>query len=388
MSRASNVLVTVPVYNHSATLRAVVEGVLRIHSAVLVVDDGSTDNGAEVLAGIDVPVIRFPENRGKGAAILAAAKWAAEHDYTHILTIDADGQHDPAEIPLLLSAVGAEPDAVVIGRRTFPAENVPIATRFGRRFSAFWLRVQTGQPVSDPQSGFRVYPVNVLHGLRLREKRFAFEIEVLVKTAWAGFPLREVDVRVHYPPPGERVSHFHKLWDNVRISLLNTRLTARAFLPLPHRQMETNEDGGVTVIHPLRSLRILLARENTPLQLAMAATLGVLLGTLPLIGLHSMAIIIVTGYLGLSKITGLATSQLCIPPIVPALCIETGYFLRHGDFLTEVSMQTLGYQAMDRILEWVLGSLVAGPVLGLAVGAVVYIMALGVGRSLRKAKQA
>ena len=208
------VLVAVPVYNHAPTLRAVVLGLLERHPHVLVVDDGSDDLEPEVLAGLPVRMVRHGRNRGKGAAIRTAALEARRQGMSHIVTIDADGQHDPADLPLFLEAVAADPLAVIVGARDFNTENVPGSSRFGRAFSNFWLRVQTGVILSDVQSGYRAYPLIVLENLRCTENRYSFEVEVLVRAAWAGFRLREVNIRVHYPPKGERVSHFRAFMDN------------------------------------------------------------------------------------------------------------------------------------------------------------------------------
>jgi len=381
---APRVLIVIPVYNHGDTLRAVCERALAVHPHVLVVDDGSTDGGADTLQGLPLEVIRHPANKGKGAAVMTAARRAAELGYTHMVTMDADGQHDPEDFRAFAPMIEAEPTALVVGARDFDTPNVPGSSRFGRRFSNFWLRVQTGQVLDDVQSGFRAYPVNALTALKLGETRYSFEVEVLVKAAWAGFPLREVPISVHYPPPEERISHFDAFRDNVRISLLNTRLTARAMMPLPHRGLDVDDQGKVSVLRPMRSLRELLSRRETPGNLAVSAGFGCLVGALPLPGLSCMIILLASGFMRLNKYAALASNQLCIPPFVQAACVLTGYYIRHGRWLTEFSVQTLGYQAGQRLLEWVLGSLVVAPLLALAVGAVTYLMALPVRRALEE----
>lgn len=377
------VLVAVPVYNHAPTLRAVVLGLLERHPHVLVVDDGSDDLEPEVLAGLPVRMVRHGRNRGKGAAIRTAALEARRQGMSHIVTIDADGQHDPADLPLFLEAVAADPLAVIVGARDFNTENVPGSSRFGRAFSNFWLRVQTGVILSDVQSGYRAYPLIVLENLRCTENRYSFEVEVLVRAAWAGFRLREVNIRVHYPPKGERVSHFRAFMDNARISLLNTRLTIRAIMPVPHRKFGEDEAGRVSPIHPLKSLRILLRDDATPAGLGLSAALGIFLGTLPLIGIHSIAILLAAGWLRWNKIAALAASQLCMPPLVPALCIEAGHHLRHGVFLTEISLRTLGYEAPQRLWEWILGSMLLAPLLAALTGAAVWVLARIVAAGLK-----
>lgn len=380
-------MVVIPVFNHGASLRAVVEGVLAQHAQVLVVDDGSTDLPPGHLSGLPVRLARHDRNRGKGAAIRTGAAEAKALGMTHIVTIDADGQHDPSDLPLFFKAIQEDENAIVVGVRDFNTPNVPGASRFGRKFSNFWLRVQTGIALADVQSGFRAYPLAILDSLRFTEDRYSFEVEVLVRAAWAGFRLREVGISVHYPPKGKRVSHFRAFMDNFRLSLLNTRLTLRAMTPLPHRQFDQDGEGAVSPIHPLKSLRILLASDATPANLALSSALGMFLGTVPLIGCHSIAILFTAGWFRLNKIAGLAVSQLCMPPFVPALCIEAGYFMRHGEFLTEISLRTIGDEALQRIWEWILGSLVVAPALSLALGGVVYVMAKGVSLGLRNGEE-
>jgi len=370
------VLVVIPVFNHGATLAEVVRRALTVHPDVLVVDDGSTDGGAQQLAGLPVEIARHPTNLGKGTAILTAARRAAALGMTHILTLDADGQHNPEDIAHFLPAIAENPLAIVVGKRRFEGSGVPASSRFGRAFSNFWLRVQTGRTVGDTQSGFRAYPVAVLGQLPLREKRFSFEVEVLVKAAWAGIELKDIEVGVNYPPAEERISHFHPLFDNLRLALLNTRLTMRSLIPWPHREFGVRRGGEVSLLHPHRSIRTLLQENATPGRLAMAGAAGVFLGALPLIGCHTLAILVVAGYFRLSRVAALATSQLCIPPIVPGICVEAGYFLRHGKFLTEASIDTLGYQAAERVYEWLLGSLIVGPLLAAAVGGIICALAL------------
>ncbi len=377
MVEAVRLLAVIPLYNHGATVRSVVEKTLTVHDRVLVVDDGSTDGGAETLAGLPVTVLRHETNRGKGAAILTAAREARRLGMTHIATIDADGQHDPADLSGLLAVIEETPLAVVVGKRDFDTANVPGGSRFGRGFSNFWLRLQTGKSLGDTQSGFRIYPLRVLEGLRLGEVHYSFEVEVLVKAAWAGVPLREAPISVHYPPGDERISHFRGFMDNFRLTLLNTRLTLRSVAPWPHRKIvaEGEGKGKLSVLRPMQSLRTLLTENTSPGRLAAAGALGVILGAAPLIACHTIAILFAAGFLRLNKVAAISASQLCMPPIVPALCIEAGYFMRHGELLTEVSLETLGYQGMQRLWEWLLGSLVVGPVMALAVAAAIYVMA-------------
>jgi uncharacterized protein (DUF2062 family) len=166
--------------------------------------------------------------------------------------------------------------------------------------------------------------------------------------------------------------------DNLRVTLFNFHLTMRSIVPWPHQKIISKDLSGekISVLHPLRSIKTLLTENTSPRQLAAAGALGVFIGTLPLIGCHYIAILFAAGYLRLNKVVALATSGLCVPPLVPALCIEAGYFMRHGTFLTEISIKTLGYQALERIYEWLIGSLVLAPIFAVLVGGIIFLIAL------------
>lgn len=381
-------LAVIPVFNHAGTLRQVVEQTLGVLPDVLVVDDGSSDEGLDVLDGLDVNTVRHDSNQGKGAAILTAIEYASRHVFSHIITIDADGQHDPADIDQFLPVLEACPESIVVGSRDFSGPNIPASSRFGRSFSNFWLRVQTGAKVSDVQCGFRAYSVAVVKSLKLRERRYSFEVEVLVKAAWAGFSLSEVDISVYYPQKEDRISHFHALKDNLRITALNTRLTTRSFMPVPHRQMAQDEEGKFKLLSPLQSLRLLLAAKNTPRDIALAGALGLFVGAFPIFGFHCLTLVVVSGFLGISKVAALGTNQLCIPPFMPALCVEVGYYIRHGHWLTDISLQTIGYEAHLRLLDWVIGACVVGPVAAVVVGGLLLVTAKALQSVLEAEEQA
>ena len=194
--------ILIPVYNHGTTLRHVVLDALRQHPDVIVVDDGCTDDGPESITDLPVHLVRHERNRGKGAAIRSGAATAAALGYTHVITMDADGQHKAEDIPNFLDAIQETPWSIIIGARDFSVPNVPGSSRFGRKFSQFWMFVQTGLSISDMQSGFRAYPTSILEHVPCSDSRYSFEIEIIVRAAWAGFAIREIPVRVFSPPPG------------------------------------------------------------------------------------------------------------------------------------------------------------------------------------------
>ncbi|GAB4335693.1 MAG: DUF2062 domain-containing protein [Desulfobulbaceae bacterium] len=370
------VLAVIPVYNHGGTLREVALRTLAAGFDLLVVDDGSTDGGLETVRDLDCRIHTLSPNQGKGAAILAGAAIAAKAGYDAILTIDADGQHDPASIPDLVREAKAQWPALVIGSRQMERGGAPGASLFGRSFSNFWVRLETGCSLPDTQSGLRLYPVRELLALPIRCRRYDFEIESLVRLCWAGVQVRSVPVPVHYPTDGRRITHFDLFRDNLRLTLLHTALVARALVPLPHRRLvkkKVPDDRLNPFLHPVRLFKRLLREHATPGQLATAAWMGIFLGALPLIGVHTLAIIYVCHMLHLNKPAAVAASQLCMPPLVPFLCIQAGYFFRHGAFLLDFNRETLVVQIGERLWEYLLGSLVIGPLLGFIVAVLTYV---------------
>ncbi len=370
------IIIVIPVFNHGNTVFEVIDRCMKIHDRILVVNDGSTDLDMDKVSRSPVDWIHHTRNMGKGAAIMTAARIAKAKKASHIITIDADMQHDPEDIALFKTAVYEKPDVLFIGKRDFETGSVPGLSRFGRQFSNFWFRIQTGFKIGDAQSGFRAYPLFLFERLSFSQNHYAFEVEILVKTAWAGIIVKDLDISVHYPSKGTRISHFQLFWDNLRLTRLNTVLTLRSFLPVPHKKIIKKGGPHFSVLSPVKSIRQVLSYNLSPFEIAMAGAVGVFLGTLPLIAMHLVAILFVTGFFRLNKWVAIGTSHVCVPPFVPAICIEVGYFMTHrGQFLTEFSLETIGYQAIDRLFEWLLGSLIVAPLLGIVTFAVIYVTA-------------
>ena len=244
------VAVAVPVFNNERTVANVVRGAMATGLPVLVIDDGSTDGSSKALAGLPVSRIDFPVNRGKGMAIRAALQWAKENQFSHLITIDADGQHDPQDIPRFIERIRESPSRVIIGKRHFDTD-VPGKSRFGRAWSNLWTRIVSGKTTPDSQSGFRAYPAGLLAGMNFLDRRYEFEVEVLARAAWAGLEFDWVDVSVRYFQGLERVSHFKPLRDNFRISIIYSLLVFRRLLPIPHRKVRAKSPGDPAAARPV-----------------------------------------------------------------------------------------------------------------------------------------
>ena len=215
-------LIIVPTYNNAGTLENVLQRCRAQGLPILVVDDGSTDATAAILDGMGpeakLEVIHHKVNMGKGKALKTGFLEARRRGYAYALTIDSDGQHFPEDIPALLAAKG-EKTLVVGSRSQMGADG---GGSFANRFSNFWFHLYTGVHLPDTQTGFRLYPLNVLPSLGLLSSRYEAELTLLVFSAWKGLKMQPVPVRVAYPE--DRISHFRPGADFTRISLLNTVL--------------------------------------------------------------------------------------------------------------------------------------------------------------------
>jgi len=220
-----NFCIVVPVYN-SPYIKEVLLDILDYGYKLIVVDDGS-DEKIYFSDLKDVEFISHKVNMGKGEAILSGAKRAKELGYDCFVTMDADKQHISSQIDKLVKSY--EPNTIVVGNRDFSTPEVPDSSKFGRKFSNFWVMLETFKKLGDTQSGFRMYPISILD-LPLKNKRFDFEIEILVYHLYTGAKIKDVEVECYYPPKEERISHFDKINDNVRLTILHTKLMIFRYL--------------------------------------------------------------------------------------------------------------------------------------------------------------
>lgn len=222
------VCAVIPVYNHAETVWRIVAETLSYLPHVLVVDDGSTDaDVGELLAGLPVMLYRHAVNRGKGAALRTALTLLHRMGFHYMLTLDADGQHDPGDIPAFLSLAARRENILAVGCRDFRGKPVPDGAKFGRRLSNLLLRLECGARSGDCQSGFRLYPVNLLSGLQFRSGHYDFEAEVLALAGWAGAEFHDLPIHVFYPSPEQRITHFRPWPELMRLTLLHLRLLRR-----------------------------------------------------------------------------------------------------------------------------------------------------------------
>lgn len=219
------ICVIIPTYNNAGTIADVVKRTLEQCGDVIVVNDGCTDGTDAILREIEgITVVDNITNKGKGTALKVGFKKALELGFSYAITLDADGQHYPEDIPLLLEANIQNPGAIIIGQRKLEGVDRSAGSKFANSFSNFWFCVQTLHYLPDTQTGYRLYPLHKMRGLSLLTSRYEAELELLVFAAWHGVKIVPTEVNVFYPPREERVSHFRPALDFTRISILNTIL--------------------------------------------------------------------------------------------------------------------------------------------------------------------
>ncbi|MCG7974171.1 MAG: glycosyltransferase family 2 protein [Candidatus Thiodiazotropha taylori] len=213
------IAVVIPVYNESATIRDVAAAALQQTENVIIVDDGSSDDSHSQLEGLNVHLLRHQQNQGKATALQSGFDQAIKLNAEMIITLDGDGQHNPAEIPQLISAAQANPNSIIIAARLKQRHNAPKLRLFANRFADFWVSWAAGYPVTDSQSGFRLYPFDLLRDVRLntsKEKGFVFESEIVIEAASHSFYSVSVPVESIYHV-GRRQSHYKPWTDTWRI---------------------------------------------------------------------------------------------------------------------------------------------------------------------------
>ena len=240
MKGAQSLAVVIPVYNHEHAIGVVVEAVLRHDLPCVLVDDGCQPGCAAVLRQLAdrhagrVTLLVHAQNCGKGGAVMTGLRHAAAAGYSHALQIDADGQHDAADIARFIAASASAPLAVINGQPIYD-QSVPRARLYARYLTHVWVWINTlSLDIRDSMCGFRIYPLASTLGLIDSAhigQRMDFDTEILVRLHWRGLRIVNLPTRVHYPLDG--VSHF-KLWlDNLLISRMHARLFLGMLLRSP-----------------------------------------------------------------------------------------------------------------------------------------------------------
>lgn len=236
-------LILIPTYNTGPILRETVSNAISLRQPLWIVVDGSTDGSPEILDELDTSacpdfrVLKLEVNSGKGSAVLHGLREAVAAGYTHVLTMDADGQHPASSVAGFLELSAAHPEAAVFGRPVFDS-SAPALRVNGRKVSNFWANLETlGWGIDDSLFGMRLYPaaqlIEVMEATTFA-RRFDFDPEVAVRLAWHGVPILNLPTPVRYPSKEEGgISQFRYLRDNTLLTWMHARLFAGFLLRLP-----------------------------------------------------------------------------------------------------------------------------------------------------------
>lgn len=220
------IAVLIPALNAERTIAKVVAESRRHVEPVILIDDGSRDATGEVARAVGATVLRHDVNRGKGGALKTGFAWALEHGFDGVVTLDADGQHLPGEIPKFIEAQEETDADLIIGGRSHLFGQMLPRRRMANRFSAWCIAKASGARVTDSQSGYRFYSAKLLRAIKLRTDGFDLESEVIVRAGRRGFRIVTIPIDLGFVD-GISTSHYKPLKDTLRIAW--TVIRARLF---------------------------------------------------------------------------------------------------------------------------------------------------------------
>jgi len=277
---------------------------------------------------------------------------------------------------LFLDRIEENPDSLILGARNMSQDGIPVTSNFGNNFSVFWFRVETGINVPDVQTGYRLYPLYRIRELKRHfSVKFEYEVEILVRLAWMGVNVLSVPVRIYYAPKEERVSHFRKVRDFSRVSIVNTIMVFMALLwirPLSflrHLRRKSIKD----IIR-----EYVIDSNDSNAKLAFSVALGAFFGIMPIWGWQMLAAMGMASLLRLNKFIALAVSNISIPPLIPFI-IFISYLA--GGWTLGTNSTTFYYTnefKMDwikhNLFQYLVGSLVFGAVFAIVMGSLTYLL--------------
>lgn len=379
-----NCCVIVPTYNNDKTLKSVLDGILAHTRNIIVVNDGSTDNTKFILADYkQIDTVHLNKNLGKGKALYMGFKMAIDQGYSHAITIDSDGQHFPEDLPLFLEELHQSPDKdiLLVGARNLRADGMPRKNSFANKFSNFWFWAITGKRLTDTQSGFRLYPLNIIEKTKFYGSKFEFELEVLVKTAWAGHEVRNIPIKVFYHPT-ERVSHYRPFKDFVRITAMNTYLfTVAVVFVKPKEFYKQYKEKGFKRFF----LEDFLGSKDSSVKKSLSVALGTFIGISPLWGFHTILAIVLAAVLRLNKVISFVFSNVSLPIFIPFIIygsLKVGGWVLNEKFTLSWAHFDGNFNFRLHLLQYIVGSFVLAAIMAICFGAISFIF-LEIGKRVK-----
>jgi glycosyltransferase involved in cell wall biosynthesis len=354
----------IPTYNNAGTIAPVISGTNKYLPDIIVVNDGSTDETKNILQSIIAPntkiiIINLDKNKGKGCALRAGFEKALELEFTHAVTLDADGQHFAEDIPAFLEKIAQDPEALWIGDRILRAQETgePARSAAGRRFGSFWYKFITGIDIRDTQCGFRAYPLASVRPLKCTGERYEFEQEVMVKAAWSGMPVKPVQVHLFYAPKGRAVSHFRPVRDFLRIFKVNSKaVLIKILAPF----LIVDMPGATWRQKVVALFRHEMRRNTTPRQAAFSLTLGVFIGILPIYFIQVASLVVLSFFMRINRplaFLGVSVSSAPFLPVLIPLAIATGRLVVPASWTAAFSHFHYSYLIKWGV-DWFFGSII------------------------------
>ena len=372
--------VLIPTYNNATSLKAVINGVLKFTSNIVLVNDGSTDNTAALLKDYsieefpDLLIVHHPKNMGKGMTLRTGFKTAYSHGYHYAISIDSDGQHYPDDLHLFIDQIELHPKAIIIGARNMDQPGIPGKSSVGNRVSSFWFWVVTGIKLSDTQSGYRLYPLSPINTIRFITRKYEFEIEVMVRSFWKGVNVLSIPIKVFYPPADQRITHFRPFKDVTRITLLNivfVLLAAFWFTPIRLiKNFSLRESKKKLYNHTIGS-------SDSITKKSLSMGFGIFMGIAPFWGYQIWLALGLAHLFKLNKVIVAIFSNISIPPFIPFILYGSYYIgAKMLDKPTDLVFSSdLGINDVwDYLQPYLYGSFLLAFVAGLSVGVFAYVL--------------
>lgn len=390
VNRQFKLAIVLPVYNHHLSVGRVMSDICDTFpdELMIVINDGSTDDTAAAIEiarqshpSARIDVCTYGINRGKGYALRTGFQAAAKAGCTHAVTIDADGQHHLNDAERLVAVAKLFPDELIIGDRQLDQHPTPKNSRRGRDLSRFWLWLQTGMDIPDPQCGLRVYPLSHALAVKCFTRRYDFESEITVRLAWRGLKVISAPITCIYFSSEKRVTHFRPFIDTARGTWINVVLTTLRILSLPPGRTSTRcPSEPIPFLRSLRDHRnwrkLLNLNGCKPIESSLTAAavgIGVLIAFIPIYGFQTILALYIARRLHLNIPVVILSTQISIPPLSIAVILVSlvcGHLLIHGTW-PPVSLEALQHHSMwywlttfttDLILGGVICGLIAGAI--------------------------
>ena len=371
--KSLKVCIIIPTYNNARTLKRVIDSVLDYSPYVIIVNDGSTDATSEILKNYrNLTQIHHPENSGKGMALRNGFKKAMELGYDYAITIDSDGQHFATDISGFIEEIEANGEQLLIGSRNMKQEGVPGKSSFGNNFSNFWFWFETGIRLEDTQSGYRLYPLQKIPKKYFTNK-FEFEIEIIVRSAWKGIPVKNMPIRILYDP-NERVSHFRPFKDFTRISILNTVLVVIALFYIKPRNLfrKLKKNGFKKFL-----LENILESDDSNAKKALSIALGVFVGISPFWGFQTVIVLFLAVLFKLNKAISFAFSNISFPPLIPFVIygsLKLGGLFVSGNVPLVLDSSVTFEDVKNNIAQYLVGSFILASLSAVIFGLTGYLL--------------